>query len=104
MNRRVSMRLPFSVKFFMSTVPEGKAQSPSAFTVICPPLGSAIQRVFTALSDQNGATGSYGMSPLAGCVGLVGSTQPVWVRRVGIVLGVVFDSTSLWSVPPLLSA
>jgi hypothetical protein len=41
------------------------------------PFGSPIQRSFTAPSDQNAALGVYGMSPLAGIVGLDSFTQPV---------------------------
>ncbi len=55
MNKRVSTSVGPILKFFMSTVPFGKSQSPLAPTVMFCPLGSAIQRSFTAPSDQNGA-------------------------------------------------
>ena len=54
------------------------------------PLGNASQRVFTALSEKNGAFGAYGMSPLAGCVGFDSITQPVCESCDGI-----------WRPPPL---
>ena len=58
MNKRVSTRLPFRRKCFISTVPFGKLKSPSLPTPIEVLFGIASQRSFVALSDQNAAAGS----------------------------------------------
>src|SRR5262245_15597061 len=67
----------------MSTVPGGSTQSPSAATDATVEFGSASHRSLSAPSDQNGALGAYGTRPEAGCVGLPGTTQPVWLRSEG---------------------
>ena len=64
------------------------------------PSGSASQRVFTALSEKNGAVGAYGIKPLAGCCGLAATTQPVAESWVGICRPPPAPGTILWSVPP----
>ncbi len=89
------MSCPFSVKFFTSTVPFGNVQSPSASTVILVLSGSAIQRDLSAPSDQNCATGVYGMSPAAGCVGFAELMQPVCESCVLMGLADAASGTSL---------
>src|SRR4026209_1457889 len=91
MNRRVSTSRLFKRKCFTSTVPFGKVKSPSAPTPIDVPFGIANQRSFVALSDQNGAAGSYGARPGAAWLGFCGFTQPVADSCVG---------TGVVGVPP----
>src|SRR6185503_15735471 len=98
MKRRVSMRLPFSVKFFTSTVPFGKVQSPSFSTVMRAPSGSAIHRDLVAPSDQNAAAGAYGMSPEAGCVMSALLMQPVCDRSGLIGLDGAAPEAPSWKI------
>ena len=58
MKSRVSIRLPFRRKCFISTLPLGNEKSPSAPTEMLVPFGIASQRSFVAPSDQNGAATS----------------------------------------------
>ncbi len=58
MNSRVSTSVAPSVKFFTSTLPFGKSKSLSLPTAMRWPSGNASQRVFTALSEKNGAFGA----------------------------------------------
>ncbi len=83
MNKRVSIKLPFKRKCFISTVPLGNVKSPSAPTEMLVPFGIASQRSFVAPSDQNGAATSYGISPAAGLLGSAAETQPVADSCVG---------------------
>src|SRR5215471_11743731 len=102
MNNRVSTKLPFSRKCFMSTVPFGNEKSPSAPTEMLVWSGIASHRSFVAPSDQNGAATSYGIRPAAGWLGFDADTHPVAESCVGTggPPGAPPASTTLYRPPP----
>ena len=54
---RVSTRAPLRLNSFQTFVPTGNVHSLGLLVSICAPLGSRIQRCFSAPSDQRGTAG-----------------------------------------------
>lgn len=72
-----------SSKCFTKAVPTGKLQSPPSEKPMRWTPGSAIQRCFTARSDQSGEFTSYSTSPGAGVSEATSSKSPVRESEVG---------------------